>query len=570
LGQAPVLPKNDLAEFSKFKRNFNSWAKSCGASKFLNTEAKEGLREAIIYLAPYGFNEQQAAVKFKEAHERIWGKICMCTQDAMGTALVTSIEAEQLEPSNQGLFLVNNCNYLWTRICSTFEQTSGNNILDTFTQFLNIRYDKTENPRTFKQKFTEIIHKINNMEHDVIKPGERISEGFKLAVLVRSLPPNLNTLVQVTMATNQNTTIHTLFDAMQRSFDALPANKSYVPGGAAFTITTGKKITECDDGDTPDSDKDYQALAFQQTKHQKRNRRHNRVRNQTPGTPTINPNYQVTLTFLEGAEVNESNDEALPNDMALVSQTRKNATLTEVKSDRNDEEQDNENETITDLYRPTSLRASELILDTGASKHVVFDRDLLEDVRSIDPFSLHGATGHHTIVKEAGKLRVNKNILIGNVYYVPRATHNLISLAVLLEGGMIITKINKHEIHITRYPRGQNDIGIPIITLKFIRLPGSSVWRFKLPNYVHNKKMHAHDEWDHDPIDQTGSRLHPPDPIRRKIPKKDQTQAAAAAKQATIKAKGSKHSDKEVEKAAANFLAVTTEELSQFVCPTME
>ena len=102
------------------------------------------------------------------------------------------------------------------------------------------------------------------------------------------------------------------------------------------------------------------------------------------------------------------------------------------------------------LHQSLATRGHEFILDTGATKHIIFNKNLLFNVREIEPFVLFTATGQHTQVKYQGTVRVSDKVVINNVCFIPRATHNLISLSVLLDGGAEISHMSADRITIAK------------------------------------------------------------------------------------------------------------------------
>ena len=124
-------------------------------------------------------------------------------------------------------------------------------------------------------------------------------------------------------------------------------------------------------------------------------------------------------------------------------------------------------------------RAGELILDSAASRHVVFDERLLEEIQDCNPFHIYSATGHHTLVKKVGLLRFSPNVCISNVYLVPRATHNLISLGRLLDGGAQVGDVTREVFTVyANIPKTKNRVW-----LKFKR-DSSGIYKMGLPDSI--------------------------------------------------------------------------------------
>ena len=131
------------------------------------------------------------------------------------------------------------------------------------------------------------------------------------------------------------------------------------------------------------------------------------------------------------------------------------------------------------LNQSIATRSHEFIIDTGATKNIVFNKDLLTDIREIEPFILFTATGQHTQVKYQGTVRLNDRMVINNVCFIPRATHNLISLSVLLDGGAEVSHVSADRITIEKSSGSVRGF------INFRREIGFGVWKLKLdPSFV--------------------------------------------------------------------------------------
>jgi Reverse transcriptase (RNA-dependent DNA polymerase)/Pol polyprotein, beta-barrel domain/GAG-pre-integrase domain len=468
LTSPPTLEHSDPTAYQEWKGKFKQWALSVGVWDLVNTSALQMSQQAVDFLAPHGYSPKQAGLKFRALHQRVWGALCSAINGAMGSSLPNSIEAEQ-KKAGPGPFLEYNANYLWTQIKNTFEKKAGGACLTVLEELMRLSYDRKESPLQLRQRFEALIHKWNIIENDVIKAGERISEGMKYGFLVRALPRSLDTVVQAVTATHSFPTAELLFQALQRNHEVAP--------GRASAASTGNQSALAFD-EEPQEPEQPIAMPFQQppTRGRPGPRRPGRPRPK-PGTdpdPRDGGAREVAFTFLDGAvDSLPLSDADSEDDPYYLPEDELASPLAHILAANADPV----------LDQVLNTRASELILDSAASKHVVFNANLLEKVQDIEPFHLFAATGHHTTVRKQGQIRLNEEVLIANVCHVPRATHNLASLAVLLDAGAEVTKITKEAIHIRRaWPQIKLNV-----TLKFIRVPGSSCWKLKLPDSLRKK-----------------------------------------------------------------------------------
>lgn len=73
------------------------------------------------------------------------------------------------------------------------------------------------------------------------------------------------------------------------------------------------------------------------------------------------------------------------------------------------------------------------IIDSGASTHVCYDKEILQMAYRLEKVAMvHMPDGNTREVSVAGKVRVNQEIVLQDVLYVPGFTHNLLSVAQLI------------------------------------------------------------------------------------------------------------------------------------------
>ena len=481
LTSAPKLKQGTADAYQDWKQELEQWALSVGAWDMISRDAQTMASEAIDFLSPHGFNAAQAEQKYRALHKRVWGTLAGCIQGAMGNSLPNSIKAEQ-KKRGSGHFLEYNAHYLWTKIQGTFEKKAGSASISLLEEFISLSFSvKQENPLQYRQRFESLVHRFNSIEEDEIKDGERISEQLKLAFLVRSLPRFLDTTIQAVFSSNPRPTIDHVFQAMTRQYEAgaLGAGKGFSSSSAhgqnALSFTE-----DADDEDTEIPEPPIAAALQGNPANRRGNRNGKGLKNGKNQGAIPLPGGQASgvgeifLSFLDGSvdalptpEDSDSDPYYVPDDDETSSPL---AYALAAQTDPH-------------LEQLIATRGGELILDSAASKHVVFNSALLEKTRAIEPFHLFAATGHHTIIRQQGCLRLSKNAGIENVCHAPRATHNLISLAVLLDGGAEVVRINRELIHIRKTVPNCNFA----VNMKFQRAPGSSVWKYTLPDSLRQR-----------------------------------------------------------------------------------
>lgn len=81
-----------------------------------------------------------------------------------------------------------------------------------------------------------------------------------------------------------------------------------------------------------------------------------------------------------------------------------------------------------------SMERDKWIIDSGASIHICTNPDLLTTIIELEnPVRIHLPNGAYRIMSYAGTSRVNRNLVLTDVLFVPEFTQNLISTAHLIK-----------------------------------------------------------------------------------------------------------------------------------------
>ncbi len=227
LGDAPKLKGSDSYHYDDWKKELQLWASSKGVSKIIFKPVTETWSDAKVWFSSYHINEKLMWELYITVHERVYGTIGRSIYEAMGTDITDAIQIDQktVDQLNKGEgkeinFLENNSNYLWRKIQDTFEKKAGNATIQCFDELINLHWDDKLNPLQFKQKFDSLLHRLNNIQNDEIKPGQKLSEGTKFAIVAKSIPRRYDAIVQTVISTSSNPTIDQLFSALQRHYDS--------------------------------------------------------------------------------------------------------------------------------------------------------------------------------------------------------------------------------------------------------------------------------------------------------------------------------------------------------------
>ena len=84
------------------------------------------------------------------------------------------------------------------------------------------------------------------------------------------------------------------------------------------------------------------------------------------------------------------------------------------------------------------------IIDTGASSHMTGSLANLEDVRKISACPVGLPNGGHVFATDIGSIKLNKNLVLSDVLYVPGLACNLISVSQVVDDNDCIAVFSKH------------------------------------------------------------------------------------------------------------------------------
>jgi len=469
LVEPPTLDKNDLLSFQAWKHKFRAWAGSVGIWKVIDSEPSKSVADARQYLVAFGYSPIQADAEFKDLNSRICNTLTIATQNVFGNTLLNGILSEQRQDPD--LYFEDNSYFYWKKILDVFEKKSGMATIDILEKLINLSYKREDNPIQYLQRFESLVHQLNQLEAGKIASGESLSEGMKLALFIRSLPSSLDAMVQAILASNSSPTVLDVSKAMRRQYEA----SSHLRDSDSSSSTQSALAT----------------VDFKDLRKELKSRRKARRGQAADGkNPRTFPRSQSAGK--ESKQINFYFGEENLDSFFLLNNSFRDLLFIGDDEDlnSNSDSSDSESELACPAFSSHAAakpflsyvqasRGYDFILDTGATKHVVFNRDLIEDWRECEPFHLYTATGHHTVVRKQGKVRVNSYVVITNVCFIPRATHNLISLAVLLDSGAVVDRIDQHQIKISK------TVGKTTAFLKFAREPGQGVWKCRVSERYH-------------------------------------------------------------------------------------
>ena len=501
LGDAPKLKGNSSLDYEEWKKLFMHWGTSKGVWRFINSNSSKSYADACDYLSNYKLNSAQIRGLYSSLHERLWGCICVSIFDALGSTIPDAISYEQQQQElyysfNTGnvVFLEFNCNYLWVKIKDTFEKKAGSATIQCFEELINLRLEEKENPLQFRQRFDSIIHRWNNIENDEIKPGQKISEGAKFALLTRSLPKRYDTVVQAVLTTQTTPAVDHIFTALQRQYENTFVNRQRI-GGKDTALNSTESMGNNNNNNVNNKQNHHNKKTHfrGKDKYNKGNKFYNSNSNghqnkQDKGDKHIS-NESISFGLIN----------VTTNDIIAIDQHDRQHGLT--ITDQSQPSYFSSPSSFVHISPPVSTpsstdttlvsqesRSGYFIFDSGSTRHITFDKNILVNLKEVEPFYMWDAHGHKSTIKYMGSLPLNDTICIHNVCYAPNMSYNLLSLSSLLDNGSFVDKIDKKEIVIKKkIHTREKTINV---SLHFSRATGSGLYRFKVPE-KHRQNTHA-------------------------------------------------------------------------------
>ena len=413
----PQLKSTDPTTFTAWKNKFKSYCLMTGIAKVVFHSHNQSMKEAIEYMNSYspGCSADLVAMKYKELHSKAFGALALAIEPAVGATIINEIEAEQMK--NPSSFIDSNANVLWTKLTDRYEKKSAYATLSIFKQLISLNHPQGETPVQFRQKVDQLLLQLNRTE-DEVKPGEKLSEGLKAAIVLNALPSYYNNTIQTLLAQPVAPTMETIFTALQRLHDTTESRTK-----AASAVSVGQ-----------DNDVSANAMYGNNTDKQDKRRPKGNYKGRKPredNQPKKEESNDETVNFFFTEVPSDRNDTGYSIQQVEYPNQTSNQSSDEYDSD-----------SITDdMVYPANENGDyyngriEFILDTGASRHIVFDRSLIREMKNIEPVTMKCALNKRAEIRQLGRVRVNQKVILNNVACVPQCGANLVSVSQLWKAG---------------------------------------------------------------------------------------------------------------------------------------
>lgn len=391
------LSNTEATAFLNWKNAFTGYCLSQSILDVVETDAQTLFDKAVLN-NPSGRSLATLSELFQTLHSQVVGVLFQATEGVIGRSLFDTLDETTIVSGGFAFTFKYNANKYWTKLCLTYERKTVFSIATIWNSLLNLKYKEGEHPMHHKKRFDELMLQLKQVD-----AGTNLSDTGKAAILTRTLPSSLDATVQNILA-SPVVTLESIWEALFRRFDVNSGNngkgnRSNGTGESANTFT----------GDTNGGSR----------------------------------NHNKTKSHFKKKHNNHNNNRS----------NNKNGSWCMVESSMDDPVGDYNSEYEEDEYNESYIQEHanaasadgtyvgarrEFILDSGATKHIVFDPSLLKKKKQVDPIRLTCAMKKSVIVNTVGSVQLNSRITLNDVAAVPAAGANLISVSRILDSGYTV------------------------------------------------------------------------------------------------------------------------------------
>jgi hypothetical protein len=272
----------------------------------------------------------------------------------------------------------------------------------------------------------------------VILPGQKISEGFKACIWLNALPPSMEITTQ-SFLSQPKVDFDDIYQALVRRYESTgPSKRSRLGSEVAHTaIDNGENYQTTSSRKTLNTNSSSNAVTcnfckkkghidrqcYKRHPHLRPNNNNNRNKITTSNN-NLNRSNRRSRSTSDSTTQNEEYSFCLVDTSQLLTAPVMNVEFEEEVAH------------LSKHYETSCItQRDEFILDSGASKHIVFDRDILINVQDINPIRLTGILKQSILVNKAGSVQLSDTIKMSDVACVVEAGANLISVSKIFDAG---------------------------------------------------------------------------------------------------------------------------------------
>jgi hypothetical protein len=432
LANVPTLDGTDAAAFADWRVKLKGYCLMQGISDIVYKPYEETLELALI-MDNHSRPRVLIAELVKSLHARAFGAIMLAVQKMTGSALFSEIEAEQAV-ADSSVFIDTNANYLWNKLVALYDKKTIFSSLHVWKRLISLNYKDGENPQIMRKQFDSLLIQLGQIK-DVTLPGQPISEGLKACIWLNALPASMETTSQAFL-TQPKVALDDIYQTLVRRFEASGSSKRPRIGTEVANTAVVHPSSNNKSSHTNQANRSLNLTCHFckkkghierecWSKHADLRPKHNsnnfnskhRTTNNQQKRPAPHP---VGLCLVE--TVNDS-----------VPKPRAPSVHSVVSSAPID--QSAHAYALSHDAGTYITNRHEFILDSGASKHIVYDQSLLHNQKDIAPVKLTGILKQSVHINQVGSVQLSDNVILNDVACVGEAGANLISVSKILDAG---------------------------------------------------------------------------------------------------------------------------------------
>ena len=423
------LPKTADSEVCEAwtRDTVNKMTNSGGMKQVVTLSANESLARAI---------QEDGGVHTPEQVERVWRncheKACSVLRDGFFPALgdTPALEAERQQALNPSEFIKDNANFIWTYALSQFKPDPLGKVVKAYRALESLKFIPAKmTPVEYNAAYRTAFNDIQSAD-----PTQNFTVTSQLGYYIKGWGPELHQKLEL-LKSDSNPTVHLAQRLLQQWYD--DNGKKHKSKPEADPTPTPTPTSPAPAASSLSALKEQQQAAWEKAKElsravraaQKKKYRYRRYDSSSdsesderkPDSPK--PRKQVSFgSLLDGVN-------------GILPTSNKFAAL----SQDEDEKTDAPLGAISADGREIFNTRNEFLLDSGASRNVVYDRQLISNPEPLKtPIVMTCASGKPLLLNEYGNVRLSESVTLNNVCHAKGAKINAMSVARITDHGYVV------------------------------------------------------------------------------------------------------------------------------------
>jgi hypothetical protein len=426
--RAAIDDKTQLIEFPKFNNKiikpeaFIKWKRLVmdavdGSPKYspMLLDASKGWSEFKLSNAKYSIEYLEKY--YLETHKSLWSLISSCFDNDVITSITTEIMNESINNNSSlpitlgfnhstDITFYKDCKSLLSKLSSRYEIKSGWNICHLLKQFSCLEYKSSTDPMLYVEEFNSIYRKLQTL-----CPHYKIPDDMLAYQMLGQLPVECQAVKIQFLDTNKDTiSINKVQETLISWWQSQSFNKSgFIPKNKENYKSNPHKANPADTEDSSTNDE----ISGHHCSYCKMN------------------NHTADNCWKLQRKNNYNNNN---NNESNEGQTNKKKSAKSYPAIESDSSSDDEQAAAISSGVRSLPQSRHILFDSGASSHFTCREDFLYNKRHIPPINVSTLAGNKR-VDTTGSLKINNQINLNSVKFIPNGNYNLMSVSQVVNKG---------------------------------------------------------------------------------------------------------------------------------------